>query len=297
MHFTLTLVASTAPLTAGHLSKVEKFLEDQGVMMISSPEWLSEHKAADIPLSQSLTIEQMKVLRSLLDTDKIDPFCTRTEGRRKKLLMADMDSTIVTSETLDELADEAGIKDKISTITERAMRGEIDFHDALRERVGLLKGLSADCLKTTLDSTEISQGADVLVRAMRGSGAFCALVSGGFTYFTGAIAAQLGFTAHHGNVLNIENDALTGDVQEPILDKNSKLSFLKLYCEELEINLDETIAIGDGANDLPMLEAAGLGIGYHPKPLLEDTLLNCIRHTDLTSVLYIQGYKAADIAS
>jgi phosphoserine phosphatase len=297
MNFTLTLVASTTPLTAGHLNMVEKFLEDHGLMMIEQPEWLSEHKAADIPLSQSLTIEQIKILRSLLNTYKIDPFCTRTASRRKELLMADMDSTIVTSETLDELAAEAGIKDKISSITERAMRGELDFHDALRERVGLLKGLSANCLKTTLNNTEISAGAYILVKTMRKHGAFCALVSGGFTYFTGTIAAQLGFTAHHGNVLNIEDGKLSGTVQEPILDKNSKLNFLKLYCEELEIDLNDTIAIGDGANDLPMLESAGLGIGYHPKPLLEETLLNCIRHTDLTSVLYVQGYKNSDISN
>ena len=133
-----------------------------------------------------------------------------------------------------------------------------------------------------------------MVKAMRDKGTLCVLVSGGFTYFTGAIAAKLGFTAHHGNVLNIEDDKLTGTVQEPILDKDSKLNFLKLYAEELEIDLDDTLAIGDGANDLPMLEAAGLGIGYHPKPILEETLLNCIRHTDLTSVLYAQGYKTAD---
>ena len=267
MDFTLTLVSSSTPLSAGHLNDMEKALENHGILLTGQPEWLAEHKAADIPLSQSTTLEQMQSLRALFDEPKIDVFCTRTDNRRKELLMADMDSTIVTSETLDELADEAGIKDKISNITERAMRGEIDFHDALRERVGLLKGLSAACLKTTLDNTEVSKGADILVKTMRGSGAFCALVSGGFTYFTGAIAAQLGFTAHHGNVLNVENEKLSGTVQEPILDKDSKLGFLKLYCEELEIDLDDTIAIGDGANDLPMLESAGLGIGYHPKPL------------------------------
>lgn len=295
MDFTLTLVASSISLSAGHLNLVEKFLENNGLMMTGEPKWLSEHKCADISISQSLNIEQMKALRILLDSNKIDPFCTRTDNRRKKLLMADMDSTIVTSETLDELAAEAGIKDKISAITERAMRGEIDFHDALRERVELLKGLSTDCLKTTLDNTEISKGAESLVKTMRNSGYFCALVSGGFTYFTGEISAQLGFTAHHGNILNIEDGKLSGSVQEPILDKDSKLDFLKLYCEDLEIDLSDTVAIGDGANDLPMLEASGLGIGYHPKPLLENTLLNCIRHTGLTSALYVQGYKKKDI--
>lgn len=296
MDFMLTLIASSIPLSAGHVAQTGKFMEDQGVMMTGNPYWLANHKAVDIPLAQSLTLEQMKSLRALLDEHKIDSICTRTDGRRKKLLMADMDSTIVTSETLDELAAEAGIKDKIAAITERAMRGELDFHEALKKRISLLKGLSAECLQKTLEQTEISSGAAELVATMRQNGGFCALVSGGFTYFTAAIAAQLGFTAHHGNVLNIENGVLAGDVQEPILDKNSKLSFLKLYCEELDIALEDTVAIGDGANDLPMLSAAGLGMGYHPKPLLEETLLNCIRHTDLTSVLYAQGYKDEEIA-
>lgn len=290
MNFILTLVAADHNLSAGHIAKIEKFIEDHGIMLTGAPEWLHEHIAVDLPIAQSLTIEQMKALRAHLDKDKIDPFCTSSESRRKALLMADMDSTIVTTETLDELAAEAGIKDKIATITERAMRGELDFHDALRERVGLLKGLSTDALKTTLDQTEISKGAKTLVKTMRGHDAFCALVSGGFTYFTGDIAEKLGFHAHHGNVLNIKDDKLTGDVQEPILDKDSKLSFLKQYCEKQSITLKNTVAIGDGANDLPMLEAAGLGIGYRPKPLLEDTLLNCIRHTDLNAVLYVQGY-------
>ena len=294
MDFTLTLVSSVTPLSAGHLLDVEKFLENHGLMMTGQPEWLAEHRAADIPLAQSLTLEQMAELRTSLDDDKIDPFCTRTSNREKKLFLADMDATIVTTETLDELAAEAGIKDKIAKITERAMRGDLDFHEALKERVGLIKDLPTDALKKTLDATEISQGAEKMVKAMRDKGTLCVLVSGGFTYFTGAIAAKLGFTAHHGNVLNIEDDKLTGTVQEPILDKDSKLNFLKLYAEELEIDLDDTLAIGDGANDLPMLEAAGLGIGYHPKPILEETLLNCIRHTDLTSVLYAQGYKTAD---
>jgi phosphoserine phosphatase len=296
MEFFLTLVASDVPLSSGQLAITERYLDSEGVLITKQPEWLEDRKAADIGLSQAVTLNQMKALRQIHDEHRIDIFCTSDQNRRKNLFLADMDSTIVTSETLDELAAEAGIKDKISKITERAMRGELDFHAALKERAGLIKGLSTKALKRTLDTTKLSKGAKITLNSLRKQDVFCVLVSGGFTYFTDAIASQLGFNANHGNVLGIENEQLTGGVQEPILDKDSKLNFLKLYCEELSINVSQTIAIGDGANDLPMLEAAGLGIGYHPKPLLEDTLLNCIRHSDLTSVLYAQGYKSSEIA-
>lgn len=291
MDFTLTLVASDKPLAAHHLVEVENFADKHGLLLTGQPEWLSDHKAADIPLAQCVNLEQIQFLRALLAPHKIDVFCTHTAGRQKQLLIADMDSTIVTSETLDELAAEAGLKDQISAITEKAMRGELDFEGALKKRVSLLEGLDTDALKRTLDNTEISKGAKTLVKTMRDNGAFCALVSGGFTYFTGAIASQLGFTAHHGNILNIADNRLTGTVGEPILGKEAKLRYLKLYCEELELDISESVTIGDGANDLPMLEAAGLGVGYHPKPLLEATLINCIIHGDLTALLYAQGYK------
>jgi phosphoserine phosphatase len=295
MDFTAVLVAADQNLSAGHLADFQALAEKNGIMVTGAPDWLDTHKAADIPLAQNIDLEIMQALRAHFDSEKIDVFCTRTSGRKREMLIADMDSTIVTSETLDELAGEAGLKGKISAITEKAMRGELDFIGALKERVSLLEGLPRDALQRTLDSTEISPGAETMVKTMRDNGAFCALVSGGFTFFTGSIAARLGFTAHHGNVLEIKDDKLTGKVQEPILDKNAKLNYLKLYCDELDIHISNTVAIGDGANDLPMLAAAGLGIGYHPKPILEEQLLNCIRHTDLTSVLYIQGYK--DIAA
>lgn len=290
MKFMLTLVASDVPLSPAQIAITDRFLDSQGIATISDPIWLSPHKAADLGISQSLTIDQMKNLRQIHEEHRVDIFCTPLENRKKKLVLADMDSTIVTSETLDEMAEEAGIKDKIAAITERAMRGELDFHDALRERVGLLRGLSADCLTRTLDKTVISDGAEQFIQTMRNRDAFCVLVSGGFTFFTNTIAKKVGFHAHHGNVLGLEDNKLTGHVQEPILDKDAKLNYLKLYCDEHDLDLSQSLAIGDGANDLPMLQAAGLGIGYHPKPLLEDNLLNCIRHTDLTSVLYMQGF-------
>ena len=292
MDFTLTLVSQSTILSNAHFEKVADFLKIE----VTDISWLCDNKATDMRIESIINIQDVQALRSLLDTDKIDIFCTPSDNRRKRLLIADMDSTIVTSETLDELADEAGIKDQISDITERAMRGEIDFFAAIRERVGLLKGLSTDALKRTLDQTEVSKGAATLVKTMRNHNAFCALVSGGFTYFTQAIADDLEFNVHHGNNLGIQDNALTGEVIEPILDKNTKLELLNKYVTETNIVLKDSVSIGDGANDLMMLEAAGLGIGYHPKPLLEERLVNCIRHTDLTSVLYAQGYKQEEFS-
>jgi len=291
MNFILTLVASDIHLSAGHLATIESFAEKEGILLTGEPEWLSENIAADIPIAEPLTLDQMQKLRLLLEKDKIDGFCTSAANRRKKLLLADMDSTIVTSETLDEIAAEAGIKDKVAAITERTMRGELDFHAAIKERVGLLKDLPDNALAKTLADTQISKGAAMAVGTMQENGATCILISGGFTIFTQDIAQKLGFAGHHGNILGIKDGKLTGTVEEPILDKESKLAFLKAYTQQLNIDLAETMAIGDGANDLPMLAAAGVGIGYHPKPLLEENILNCIRHTDLTSMLYIQGYR------
>lgn len=289
MNYIFTL-AATDSLSENHIETAQKYFKIIDLSASDAPVWLSQNKAADIEIANCLTIAQIKELRQIFDEDKIDVFCTSIRNRKKSLFLADMDSTIVTTETLDELAAEAGIKDKIAKITERAMRGELDFHAALKERVRYLKDLSEDAVKRTLKDTEISKGASALISKFRAENTHCVLVSGGFTYFTSDIAQKLGFHAHHGNILNIKDGLLTGTVGEPILDKDAKLRYLKLYCDELGLDLSETAAIGDGANDLPMLEAAGIGFGYHPKPILEDKLLNCIRHTDLTSVLYAQGY-------
>ena len=291
MDFILTLVASDKPLSAGHLALVENFTEENGLMLTGDPEWLSEHKAATLPLAESLNIEQMHDLQGRLEDEKIDVFCTRTDNRRKKLILADMDSTIVTTETLDELADFVGLKDKVADITTRAMKGELDYQESLKERVRLLEGLSADKLQETLDQTECTSGAKKLVQTMRQNGGAAILVSSGFTFFTGAIAGQCGFVGHHGNVLGIKDGVLDGTVEEPILDKHSKLAYLEEYKEKLSLEYDDIAAIGDGSNDLPMLQAAGLGIGFHPKPILRENLLNCVIHGDLTAVLYAQGYK------
>lgn len=287
----LTLVASDTPLSIAHLERLEGFVSSAGVGLNGRPSWLDAHKAADLPVVNVPTIAQMKTMRALFAADRVDVLCSGTHHRKKKLLLADMDSTIVTTETLDELANAAGIKDQIAAITARAMNGELDFGQALRHRVGLLKGLSLSALQKTLDDTQLCEGADVMVRVMKEHGVKCVLVSGGFTFFTGAVAKKTGFHHHHGNILHDDGAALLGTVGDPILDKHSKLAFLHSYAGDLKIDLAETVAIGDGANDLPMLAAAGLGIGYRPKPILEENLINVLKYADLTGVLYAQGYK------
>ena len=296
MEFFITLVASDKKLTTAHLAGVERFLDSQGIALRGDPVWLSEHKAADIPTTSCLNREQMRQLWDALTPDRLDIFCTPAQNRKKKLLLADMDSTIVTTETLDELAGFAGIKDKIAAITARAMNGELDFEGALRERVGLLKGLPAGTLKQTLDETVLCEGAETLVRTMRAGGATCVLVSGGFTYFTEAIADKVGFSHNHGNTLVMEGDALAGTVGTPILDKTAKLNYLYQYRRELGLADDLTIAVGDGANDMPMLQEAGLGMAYRPKGILKENMQNCVFYADLTALLFAQGYKEDQFA-
>ncbi len=293
MSFILTLVASGKPLSAGHLALAADNLATLSIGTAGDPAWLDPHKAADIPLLQKPNHDQIHTLRILLEPDKIDVFVVPATNRRKKLLLADMDATIVVGETLDELAGQAGpeIQKRIAAITERAMRGELDFEAALRERVAMLTDLPVETLGKTRAGMAFSPGAKELVATMRKHGATCVLVSGGFDFFTGWIAEQAGFHHHHANRFDIENHKLTGKVIDPVLDKQAKLSFLRQYAQELKIDQKDTLAIGDGSNDLPMLQAAGLGIGYRPKPLLRDTLDNCILHGDLTAALYAQGSK------
>jgi len=294
MTFYMTLVASGKSLTVGHIAGVERFCNQQGIAVIGAPEWLHRHRAADLPIASCLTHAQMEILWDALKADQIDVFCTPAEGRQKKLLLADMDATIVTTETLDELAVHAGIGEKIAAITTRAMNGEIDFHAALTERVALLKGLSESVLTKTLAETSLTPGADILLSTLNKHQVPSVLVSGGFTFFTSAIARRAGFTAHHGNTLEIETGALTGRVIPPILDKNAKLNYLKEYAEKNGLSLKDTMAVGDGANDLPMLLAAGLGFGYRPKKLVRESLNNWIFYADLSAILYAQGYGVAD---
>ncbi len=220
----LTLIAEGSNLSIAHLEMLEKFIAANGVGENGRPEWLDMHKAADIPVQNCVTMEQMQELRALFAGDRIDILCTHTQNRKKKLLLADMDSTIVTTETLDELAGKAGIKDQIAGITARAMNGELDFEAALRERVGLLKGLSESVIESVWrDRITFMPGGKALLATMKANGAYAALVSGGFTAFTGRVAAALGFDENRANTLLAEGGRLSGAVADPILGKQAKL--------------------------------------------------------------------------
>ena len=294
MSYTLTLVASRAPLTERHLKTAGKIAFFYNLEPAQKSTWLARKKAADLFFNDRPPGPLLVHLRDEFQADQIDVFCTPLVGRRKKLVLADMDATIVTSETLDELAAHAGIKEQIAAITQKAMDGKLDFKAALSERVALLKDLPVTALHTTLAATQLSPGAEIFIRTMKKHGAHCVLVSGGFTFFTDAIAARVGFDHHHGNTLEIDHDRLSGKVANPILDKDSKLGFLKSYAAELSLDLSQTLTIGDGANDLPMLKAAGLGIGYQPKAAVARDIENLIIHGDLTAALYAQGFTDSD---
>ena len=220
------------------------------------------------------------------------------EGRRKKLLIADMDSTIINVECLDELADFAGIKAEIAAITERAMRGELEFEPALRERVGKLKGLALDALQKTYDErAHLNPGAATFVKTMAAHGARCVLVSGGFTFFTSRVAVAAGFQANRANVLLDDGATLTGEVQEPILGRKAKLEAMRAETAALKINDKDVLAIGDGANDLDMIKAAGLGIAYRAKPLVAAEAHAKIDYTSLEAALFFQGYRRGEFVS
>ena len=218
-------------------------------------------------------------------------------NRRKKLLIADMDSTIINVECLDELADMAGLKPQIAAITERAMRGELEFESALRERVGMLKGLGLDALERTYtERVRLNPGAKSLLATMRAHGAHTMLVSGGFGFFTKRVAAAAGFHSEQANILLDDGAVLTGEVTMPILGREAKLAALEKAVAELKLDFAETLAVGDGANDLAMIQRSGLGVAYHAKPVVAAAAGAAIQHGDLTALLYLQGYCDSEIS-
>jgi phosphoserine phosphatase len=229
---------------------------------------------------------------------RVDMAVQPSEGRRKRLLIADMDSTMIQQECIDELADEAGVGAHVAGITARAMNGELDFAAALRERVALLKGLPEATIQSVLrDRITLMPGGPVLLATMRAHGAHAALVSGGFTAFTSAIAARLGFHENRANSLLAVDGVLTGTVADPILGKEAKLQALQEITARLGITPADAIAVGDGANDLPMLLAAGLGVALHAKPKVQAEVQTRVNHGDLTALLYLQGYTREELAA
>jgi phosphoserine phosphatase len=260
--------------------------------------WLFEEVAVDIPFGGHATFEARDIhaierrLREARGDLPIDIVVQPRAARRKKLFLADMDSTMIGQECIDELADFAGLKAHVAEITERAMRGEIEFEPALRERVALLKGLPASVVDEVLAKRITpTPGSRELVATMRAHGAYTCLISGGFTLFTKAVADLIGFQENRANELVVENGKLTGEVREPILGRAAKLATLVELLESFDLDDIDTLVVGDGANDLGMIQAAGLGVAYRAKPAVAAAAAARIDHGDLTALLYAQGYR------
>lgn len=258
--------------------------------------WLADGIACDIALRDGTDPEAAEAdIRAIIDGAPIDLVIQQMDTRRKKLLIADMDSTMIGEECIDELAAEVGLKDRVAAITARAMNGEIAFEPALRERVALLKGLPVSVVDDVIAKRiTLTPGGPELIATMKAKGFHSALVSGGFTVFTSRIAATLGFDQNRANILLEENGVLTGHVAEPILGMQAKVDALNEIAAELGISPAEAIAVGDGANDLGMLGIAGSGVALHAKPTVAAQAKMRIDHGDLTALLYIQGYRKSD---
>jgi len=267
----------------------------------AEPIWLCEGVAVDIPFAPQGPFDNRNLadaLRLELGDAPVDLFVQPLAHRRKKLFLAEMDSTIIGQECIDELADFVGKKAEVAEITERTMRGELVFETSLRARVALLAGLSADVVATVIaERITLTPGGTELVRTMRKHGAYTALVSGGFTLFTSQIASKVGFDENRANTLLIEGSAFSGKVSEPILGREAKYETLVELRAKLGLVKDETMAVGDGANDLAMIEEAGMGVAFHAKPAVAAAAGSRIDHGDLSALLYAQGYQRSDFVT
>ncbi|MEG3619986.1 phosphoserine phosphatase SerB [Magnetovibrio sp. PR-2] len=277
-------------LSSADVDLARKALNELGTET-SGPDWLADHEACDIAFENVSHAEAEATVRQALDNLPIDVIAQTTLRRKKKLIIADMDSTIVNGETLDDLAEFAGVKDKISAITARAMEGELDFFEALKARVAMLEGLSEQFLIETMDAVQLNPGAKELIRTMKAGGAFTALISGGFSFFTDRVRQDIGFDMSLGNRLNIQKGVLTGKVVPPVVTKDTKLEMLIDMAAQQELGMKDTLAIGDGANDVPMLRDAGMGIAYHGHKVARENANARLDHGVLTGALFIQGYR------
>jgi phosphoserine phosphatase len=291
----LTLMAGRKQGALGEivLGPVRKTLEESKAKP-GPIHWLAPAIACDIPLSTADPGVLEERLRDRLHGLPIDLAIQPASGRRRRLLVADMESTIVTRELTDELASLVGLGERVRPITARAMRGEIDFADSLRERVALLGGQPAAILEQAKRLIELTPGARSLVQTMKAQGAHTALLSGGFDCFAAPAAAACGFDEYHANRLLIEEGRLSGKVSEPILDRNAKLAILEKLARERAIPIAATAAVGDGANDIPMIERAGLGVAFHAKPALAAVARFRLDHADLSGLLHLQGYRSEE---
>ncbi|MDG4903312.1 MULTISPECIES: phosphoserine phosphatase SerB [unclassified Mesorhizobium] len=259
----------------------------------SAVHWLAEDVACDLVLPETPDIGELTAnLRAALASEPVDIIVQPAEGRRKRILLADMDSTMINQECIDELADEIGVKDRVAAITARSMNGEIAFEPALRERVALLKGLDTAVVDRILaNRLTLAAGGRALVQTMRANGAWTALVSGGFDVFTNRIAAMLGFQENRANRLIEDGGRFTGTVAAPILGRAAKAEALLDIAARLGVTTQDAVAVGDGANDLDMIRLAGTGVALHAKPAVAEQARIRIDHGDLTALLYLQGYR------
>ena len=282
MSYVLTLVAARdVGLSPGLTDRVRNAVSGR------RPVELSPNEAVDIACAARPDLTQV---HAALEGASIDAIVTRARGRRKELLVADMDGTIVQGETLDELARHAGCGERVASITARSMNGEIDFAGALRERVMLLRGLDLAAIGRTLAGVRLTEGARILVATMRAHNAATALVSGGFSVFTVPVAKLCGFDHQHSNVLCDDGVALTGSIKEPVLDGHGKLAILRELAAARGLPLSATLAVGDGANDLAMLTGAGLGVAFRAHPGVATAAGNQVKHADLRALLFAQGF-------
>lgn len=294
---------AVAPVAVGFMAlgeKLEQVISGTNARSIGRVRLLgAEEKWAAVELDVSVAAADAAAVRAALETafeGKVDVAFIPAAGRRKRLLISDMDSTIIQQECLDELAAYAGLKDEIAAITTRAMAGELNFEAALTERVGKLEGLSLSALEACFkERITLMPGAKTLTATMRSNGATCVLVSGGFTYFTSRVAEAAGFEAHRGNTLLNDGEQLTGEVLHPILGREAKLTALDEFAAKAGLDRVDALAMGDGANDLAMIEAAGLGLAVHAKPIVASASDAAINITDLTAALYFQGYSDSEI--
>ncbi|MBX4955711.1 phosphoserine phosphatase SerB [Rhizobium lentis] len=295
MALVATLVAnpSNPVLTAGLAEQAAEAVKASGLY------WLADGIACDIALRDGTDAQAAEAnLLAVIASAPIDLVIQEQDSRRKKLLIADMDSTMIGQECIDELAAEVGLKEKVADITARAMNGEIAFEPALRERVALLKGLPISVVDEVIaNRITLTSGGPELIATMKSKGHYTALVSGGFTVFTSRIAATLGFDENRANRLLEDGGILSGFVAEPILGKQAKVDALNEISASLGISPKEAIAVGDGANDLGMLQLAGSGVALHAKPTVAAQAQMRINHADLTALLYIQGYRKTDFVA
>ena len=288
--YVLTLIGNMAsmPLESVHVERVYRRLATTG-----ETDWLAEREACDLFIDSPLSaVEVAEQARDALSGTAIDTVCTSIEGRRRKLLISDMDSTVIDQECIDELGDAIGVGSQIREITAAVVNGDISFSDALRKRLALMIGMDRRLLKSVYqERISLKAGGRTLVQTMRHHGAFCILVSGGFSYFTRRIAERIGFHDHQGNELAFADGKLTGQVLEPILGRSAKLNTLRSLCDEKGLEPSDVLAVGDGANDIKMIGAAGLGVAFHGCDSLREQANARIDHGDLTALLYIQGFR------